>query len=72
MENLKLWCERYYEKTKLKVHPANTPLDAVCDELLGRIDALTLKCEKLREKLDKLNESLKESPIKSEYVRVKK
>lgn len=37
-EHLTLWCEDYYEKSGLKVHPSSVPLDVVLDELMGKFN----------------------------------
>lgn len=36
-EHLQKWCEKYYEKTKLRIHPANVPQEIILNEILGRL-----------------------------------
>ena len=44
--NLKKWCESYYEKSGLKVHPSSVPVDVVLEDVMGQIAQL-LAHEKL-------------------------
>lgn len=34
---LKIWCEAYYKKTNLKIHPANVPQEIILNEILKRL-----------------------------------
>ena len=38
--HLKKWCEAYYAKTNLRIHPANVPQEVVLNEILGRLAAI--------------------------------
>tara|TARA_R110000822_G_scaffold310340_2_gene442671 strand:+ start:2656 stop:2919 length:264 start_codon:yes stop_codon:yes gene_type:complete len=38
--HLKTWCEAYYAKTNLRIHPANVPQEVVLNEILGRLAAI--------------------------------
>ncbi len=33
--HLTAWCEKYYERCNLKVHPSSVPVDVVLDEVMG-------------------------------------
>ena len=59
-KHLKKWCAEYYEKTSLRIHPANVPQEVILNELLGRILAIEAR----------LPESMKapEKPIEIETV----
>jgi len=36
-DHLKTWCESYYAKTNLRIHPANVPQEIILNEILGRL-----------------------------------
>lgn len=73
--HLEEWCKEYYEKTNLKVHASNVPVNVLLDELLGRscdymhkflmiiktLETVTERLEDLDVKIYKTNQDLLES-----------
>ena len=51
--NLKSWCEKHYEDTKIKVYPQTVPMQTIMDEMLGRLStaeaALAIACAQAKE-----------------------
>lgn len=61
--NLQTWCEAYYAKTNLRIHPANVPQEIILNEILGRLAVIE----------SRLPDSMQppEKPIEEEMVIVR-
>ena len=55
---LKAWCENYKEKTSIKLHPNNVPVDVILNELMGELSAVKSYCTNLHNIYDKTNERI--------------
>ncbi len=56
LKNLRTFCDEYFKKTNLKIHPSAVPVDVVLDELLGSLKSLRGYHDNLVSVYNNLNE----------------
>jgi hypothetical protein len=62
-EHLKKWCDKYFEKSGMKIHPSAVPVDVILNDLLGRVDIIEQRIPK------SMNPVKKEEDIQTVRVR---
>lgn len=47
MNNLSMWCKKFYEKKGIKVHAHSAPVNEILDDILGELSILRERQERI-------------------------